>query len=284
MTHVKRVAIVLHEHERRLEDSNFTIEILRREWVRDGRAVDTVYGVPTSNDADLAVNHVDLTVTPEQYRRSLDRFPRAINGRLLDISKTTISRNLVTSDDDYRGMVIVKTDANAGGSRDLVLGARTSLAGRARWKLARTFPSRWRYFARGDYPIFDSKHDVPRRVWRNPALVVEQFQSERDRDGNFVLRAWSFLGSEHFDTRTLSPRPVAKGVGLIERAVQKAGPPAEIRAFRDQFAADYGRIDYAIVDGRPVVYDLNRTPTTTPAGYAAYHDELARLARGIADY
>ncbi len=281
---MKRVLILLHEHERRLEDSDFTIEILRREWIRHGRAVETAYGVPASHDAELAVNHVDLTVTPEQYRRAFDRFPRVINGALLDISKTTVSGNLVTPDDDYRGMVIVKTDANAGGSRDLVLGARSSFAGRVRWKLARTVPSRWRYFARGDYPIFDSMHDVPRRVWRNPALVVERFESERDGDGNFVLRAWSFLGSEEFDTRTVSPLPVAMGVGLIERAVQKAGPPPEIRAFRDRFAAEYGRIDYAIVDGRPVVYDLNRTPTTTPAGYAAYHDELAQLARGIADF
>lgn len=274
----------MHEHEQRLEDSAFTVEILRREWVRDGRDVRLAYGVSGSDDADLAVNHVDLTVTPDSYRRFLARFPTTINGQLVDISKSTISRSLVDPDDDYRGMVIVKTDANAGGARDLILAARSSFAGRVRWKLARALPSRRRYVAHGSYPIFDSVHDVPRRVWRNPALVVERFETERDDDGNFVLRAWSFLGSQEFDTRTVSPVPIAKGARLIDRAVQRSGPPAEVRAFRAAFAADYGRIDYAIVDGRPVVYDLNRTPTTTPAGYAAYRDELARLARGIADF
>jgi hypothetical protein len=288
---VKRVAILLHQHERPLDASDFTIEILRREWARDGRAVEVVTGTTRSPDAELVVNHVDLTVTPAPYRQLLARYPRAINDQLVDISKSRISPNLVTRDSDHRGMVIVKSNANAGGARDLMLGAKTSFAGRVRWKRARMNrsrhaddPSAARYFARGEYPIYDSPADVPTGVWKNPALVVEKFQTERDANGHFVLRAWSFLGDAEFTVRTVSPEPVAKGARLIERAVQPAGPPEEVRAFRAAFHADYGRIDYAIVDGTAVVYDLNRTPTTTPTARETYRDELTRLACGIAAF
>jgi hypothetical protein len=56
-----------------------------------------------------------MTIVPTDYSALMQRYPRVINRRVLDISKSTISANLVRPGDPYAGPVIVKTDRNYGG-------------------------------------------------------------------------------------------------------------------------------------------------------------------------
>ena len=286
-----RILILVHESEPPPEEWQFLISSLNRAWEQRGIVAMIAHGTTRVIDADVIVNHVDLTITPKAYRAYLRRYPVAINGSLLDIAKDRFSDNLLAPGDTYQGKVIVKTKINAGGRHELELAAQSSFAGRLAYRRAwgRTsgrraaLGSRTHYFNDGRYPVFDSVQEVPPGVWRNKRLVVEKLLSEREGD-HFVLRSWYFLGSRSFNVRLLSVVPVVKGPDIMAREVLADTVPAEVRRVREALGADYGRIDYAIVDGVPVVYDINRTPSTTPGARERYRSELAHIARGIDDF
>ena len=107
------------------------------------------------------------------------------------------------------------------------------------------------------YPIFAKIGAVPAGVWRNPRLVVEKFQPERDGDF-FCCRHWLFLGRAEVVRRTKSKGPIVKVGDCIEPLNEPV--PQEIRAIRARLGLDYGKIDYAMVNGCAVLYDVNRTP------------------------
>jgi D-alanine-D-alanine ligase-like ATP-grasp enzyme len=54
-------------------------------------------------------------------------------------------------------------------------------------------------------------------------------------------------------------------------------PPAELLALRRELGLEYGRIDYVIVDGRVVIYDVNKTPS-----YKTRTPRLLAIARELA--
>jgi hypothetical protein len=57
-----------------------------------------------------------------------------------------------------------------------------------------------------------------------------------------------------------------------------AAPPA-LRALKAAFGIDYGKIDYVLHDGAPVVFDIARTPTAR--SIADVPEYVAALAAGI---
>src|SRR5690606_23600626 len=65
--------------------------------------------------ADLIVVHVDLSVVPEPYLEFSQRYPIVVNGSIRDIRKSSISRNLVSQNTEYKGPAIVKSDCNYAG-------------------------------------------------------------------------------------------------------------------------------------------------------------------------
>ena len=170
-------------------------------------------GVGRAIDADVIVNHIDLTVVPEAYVQFMARYPVAINGRCTDISKRTVSANLVTNGDGWDGPVIVKTDRNHGGRPERRLGwGRIALLVSPNAWLSR---GRWRtrsMLVPDDYPIFESAAKVPPDVWRNPLLVVERFLPERE-DDLFVVRSMAIFGDKGVTRRRLSQIPDRQGGG-----------------------------------------------------------------------
>ena len=76
-------------------------------------------------EADLAVLHVDLTVVPAVYLNLARRYPRAINGNVVDISKRHMTAQEVKRGHLYGGPVIVKTNRNSGGVQERLLGGST---------------------------------------------------------------------------------------------------------------------------------------------------------------
>lgn len=244
--------------------------------------------------ADLAFLHVSLSVVPDAYRCLAVRYPRVVNGAALDMRKRRFSRQIVEREGPDPGMVIVKTDANSGGFRELrgrVLGSflghlvrrpdrRQALCtwfadveSRRSWQRRRALPV-------DHYPVFASRDLVPAGVWRNPNLVVERFLAEREGD-QYCCRHWLFMGSREVHRRTLSPNPVVRFPGPLEPLLDPV--PEELRAIRRELGFDYGKFDYAIVGGRVVLYDVNRT-TGTADDPGCHAETIDVLAPGILDF
>jgi hypothetical protein len=272
-----RIAIILHRDEQVLRDV-YLLAPIARVWRELG--LDVSVCTPSAGiEADIAILHVDLTVLPDDHVSFARRFPAVLNGTVLDISKRRISRQLVSREDDYSGPVVVKTDRNSGGYRESAIANKSSfrrslLAVRRRlpWTFRPDLPS-------AAYRVFESSREVPRVVWRNRTFVVERFLTER-QDGLTCLRTWVFLGDRETMSLVLSPDPIVKSRNVVKR-IALDSVPDELRAVRREMGFDFGKFDYAIVDGRVVLYDVNRTPWAGPLARDENMPRVRHLAQGI---
>ena len=113
----RRILILLHARDRGAERRSYQIWGLAEIWRSWGIEVVVQRGVDRFVDADMVVNHVDLTVVPQPYVLHMARYAVAINGRCSDISKRLVSRDLLRPGDGWDGPVIVKTDRNRAQTR-----------------------------------------------------------------------------------------------------------------------------------------------------------------------
>ena len=274
-----RVAILLHERQRRIVRQGYRIWALQKVWESQGIRVDHAWGPRARVDADVLIPHVDLTVMPPEYGALLDSHPRVVNRAVRDVSKRRISRNLVLEGDGYEGPVIVKTDRNHGGLPEA--DARSRLSG----LLARVAPGlrglgRSRHLRPYRYPVFPSAREVPPGVFRNPHLVVERFLPEREGDLCFV-RYYSFFGDRHVCLRRGGRGPVVR----FGAAVMGPSPvPDEIVAERRRLGFDYGKFDFVIHEGKPVLLDANPTPSLPRRTDPQSVRLLTELASGIRSF
>jgi hypothetical protein len=249
-------------------------------WRERGIDLSVLQGPRENAPADALILHVDLTRVPANYMRFVEQHAVVINGRVADISKRLVSRNIVNEHDDWDGPVIVKTDANYGGMK-----AAPSLKRSRRYREAITsrFPSRWskRSTLRA-YHIFDSINKVPSGVWNNPNLIVERFLAER-RNDQYCLRTWLFLGEEERIAIFYSNNPVVKSVNIIGRDVITE-VPQDLREMRRELGFDFGKFDFAVVDGQTVLFDANKTPTIGAIPREQYRPWLGKLADGISAF
>lgn len=58
-------------------------------------------------------------------------------------------------------------------------------------------------------------------------------------------------------------------------------PPSELVALRRAMQMEYGKLDYAVVDGEVVVYDVNKTPSFGALAPERARAILGDLARGV---
>ncbi len=252
-----RVAIISHEIDE-FQDSNYLLNHLSRIWERDGIRIAIVKGVNQElPEADIAILHTDITAVGEEYIRVINHYPLVINGAVTDISKTVFSDLIVSNNAAYAGKVIVKTNANFGGMRE----REERLIG-GDWQSTIEIQRPWRRVEwLEDYPVFDSPSDVPGGVWRNDKLVVEKFLPEQNAQGEYLLKIWVFLGDQGIYYQCVSSEPVIKSHNLIRREFLDVNDvPESIREVRAKMGFDYGKFDFAIHQGKPVLFDVNRTP------------------------
>jgi hypothetical protein len=242
--------------------------------------------------ADVIIPHLDLTVTPDPYRDFLARYPLVVNGRVMDVSKSKISSNIVRKGDVYVGPVIVKTEWNYGGIPDsrLRINARSapSIARRIVRKaastlgLGRTGPTPWKLVESmdsGSYPVFSSLREVPAEVFENKNLVVEKFLPEVE-GGDYCLRYYYFFGDREMNFLFKSREKVVKGSNAFQ--CEEAPVPPELRAIRRRMGFDYGKFDYVLREGKVVLFDANRTPSYSTLEARQLARKAARhLAEGI---
>lgn len=252
-----RIAVITHAIDE-FADGGYLFSRVLEKWDSGSLEIEVMRGPDgPPPEADLAICHVDMTAVGEEYARWFEGYPRVINGRVLDISKSVFSDQVLTRDDAYDGPVIVKTQNNFGGFREMQA---RYLAGdpdarpdiQRPWKKVEFLPA---------YPAFASMSGVPLGVWRNPNLVVEKFRPEQGEDGTYVLRVWIFLGDRGIYYQCVSEEPIIKSHNTIRRVdMNVADVPEELREKRRKLGFDYGKFDFGIVDGEVVLYDVNRTP------------------------
>jgi hypothetical protein len=299
LVNLPRIAVLIHDHDD-FQGGGYLLRRLCDEWERQGAQVFVVRVTQTPwPEAELAILHADITAVGDEYRAILAHYPRVINGRVTDVSKRVVSQLVLARDDEYAGPVIVKTNANFGGLRELPLAQLMSKPAPASWQQVTWLT---------DYPVFDRLSKVPGGVWQNPRLVVEKFLPELNdaprgvndgaehttSDQEYVLRVWVFLGNQSIHYRCISKSPVIKGRNTLRRELLSVDTvPAELRDRRAELGFEYGKFDYALVGGRSVLYDANRTPGTPgnkaeqswgQPGHEASQERIRRLSEGLQDF
>lgn len=284
----RRPAIAILAHTLFGLDDNTTISIIaRRHWSGQGCRILVHRGTKTPPPADLAILHVPLTRVRQRYADLALQYPRMINGAVLDTSKRRIATDLLSEADPYDGPVMVKTDLNHGGVAERRV-RREARGWRKRimWAIECRLPPHWFGCLPDDrYIPFAAKRDVPRWVWRSRGLVVQPLHVER-RGDLFALHQWYFLGSRECVSTFLARDPVVKLSTVVERLPLHTDVPDAIRRRREQLGFDYGKFDYVIADGTPILLDANNTPNEGDGGqdHPRVQAICAALAGGLADF
>jgi hypothetical protein len=268
----QKIVVLLHRDDHDFESRNFLLRLMMAQWQDRGASVQVVRGIDRPVDADLLIPHINLTIVPREYVAFMSEYPRVVNRRLIDISKSTFSRDLLGPADDYRGPVIVKTDRNYGGIPEQRLNVNVPSPTDMAWDRRSTMDPQ-------AYPIFESLDDVPAAVFENEYLIVEKFLPESDERG-YYLRNWTFFGDQGGSLVSRSREPIVKASNVVDR--EEAPLPDELPAIRERLGADFAKLDYVLRDGSVVLYDVNRTPTFRGPKPKEYVLGLtARMAEGI---
>jgi hypothetical protein len=239
------------------------LETLGHEW-RIAKGPQPVPG-------DVAILHVDSTIVGDDYLALASLYPRTLNFGTGDISKRAVSRNLLSPGDDWDGPVIVKADLNCNAETEHVHNMRAQSLDRPlpHPGVART----------GPHILLDRLGDVPDEIWADPALVVEKFLPERDAGGGYVMRTWVFMGQRERSTRIVTPGWIGKASEAVLLEPQEV--PEALRAERERLDFDFGKFDFVLQDGVPMLLDANRTPGTTTAVQERTRGGALNLAAGL---
>lgn len=265
----------------RARSHTYLIDALAEAWARQGLSTSCVYGLRERSAADLLFAHIDLTCMPRKYAKYIRAFPNAANRWITDISKRRISAHLLRRGDDYRGPVIVKTDANSGGlPEDWLFRYRHPFLARVRSRvqpvMQQALGGRWAtQKVLREYFVYKNLAEVPAGVFKNRALVVERFLPEREGE-RYFMRHYLFLGDRARSVRVAGSTPFLKRAACVP--VDEGLPvPDEVIGLRRSLRLDYGKIDYTMHQGQAVILDANVTPAGpgTPEATARTVGDLA---------
>ena len=277
----RTIGILFHEKNRKRHLSGYAITFLAEFWSQDGHRVHYLFGTRKFVPADLLLVHVDLSVVPDEYLEFASRYPIALNSDVKDIRKSQISTNLVKQDDVYSGKVIVKTDLNFGGSPEQILRRHRSPWRRLASRFVRAHTIGASLKTHSKYRIYDRLTDVSPAVFERDDLVVEKFLPEQE--GNFFfVRNYEFLGDSATCTRLASRDPIVKDQTIVW--IEEIEPHPEIVQARKRLNFDYGKFDYVIYDGQPVLLDANKTTGADRIRTPELNARRRRRANGIYSY
>jgi hypothetical protein len=244
-------SIVILEHElQRYVKLPYMAYSLAERWRRAGHEVKVHHGSHDPPPGDVAIVNIDLTVIPPEYQALFARYPRVVNGRVTDVSKSRFSVDLLDRYSDWIGPVIVKTEANYGGKPEQMLRSVARQHG---------LPCN---IAAGPvaegYPVYASLREVPAAAWDTPGLVVERFLPEME-DGLYCCRHWIFFGDRDRSIRVRARVPIVKSHDIVD--FDTVPVPQELRAMRARLGFDFGKFDYVRHGDRWVLIDANRSPS-----------------------
>lgn len=241
----RTIAVLFHEKHRG-QSLNYLIHHYAEFWREDGHEVVFLFGTGQFVPADVLVVHVDLTVVPREYLEFAHRYPVALNAEVSDIRKSTYSQLLVRPGDAYDGKVIVKSNYNFAGTPERTLGVALDPRG----------VSSSYFWSPQDYQVYENVKAVPASLFDDPNVVVEKFLPEF-QDGYYYMRAMLFLGNHVTCTRFASREPIVNGSTQVHSERAEAHPDMIQLARAMKF--DYGKFDYVLHNGIPILLDANKT-------------------------
>lgn len=289
----RRIAVLFHEGDRYLSTQRYIVHHLAGFWREDGHEVEFLFGTRRFSPADIVLVHVNMSVVPQEYLEFAVRYPQALNIRIRDIRKSSISSNLVRQGDGWIGPVIVKSDLNYAGLPEQALNRswlerHSHTAHRLAVRFRRLRGTGGPYDKPGDYEIYDTLANVPGLRARDPTLVMEKFRPER-QDGLYFTRIYQFLGDRATCSRMGSPHPIVKANESV--IVESVEPHPDIVRWRHELGMDYGKLDYVMDGDSAVLLDVNKTigaSLYTGAGGGVSQETITknrrRLAEGLYHY
>ncbi len=262
------IVVLTHEYDA-FDARSYALRAVLGSWREAGHRVLVHAGERDAPAGDVAVVHVDASVLPPAYLEAAAAFPVALNARAVDLRKRAVSPNLLARGEAWAGAVVVKTDLNCAGVPERLHDLESARRGLPQ---PHGFgPPAPRYF------VVPSLGAVPDAVWADRRLVVERFLPERDERG-YAVRIWVFLGGRERCNVWHADSPFVKGPTIRDR--EPCEVPEAMREARARLGLDYGKIDFVLHEGRPVLLDANRTPGAPPASARAAA-EAAWLAGGL---
>jgi len=277
----RRLLIIHHADEKRLGFKRHLIHVMIQAWKAAGIEVMEVFGTREAPPADVAFLHIDLSIIPPAYLKFAQRYPIVLNGTVTDIRKSHLSLLRIDPGSDYSGPVIVKSALNCAGDPEMVYF-------RHRSKLQRLFnrkppgPSHpIRIESKADYRIYATPMEVPEALWKCPDLVIEKFMPEQ-HNGLYCLREWYFCGDKSVQWVELSPDPIFTSGQQVHHL--DVPIPSELHALRKKLGFDYGKFDFTMVDGKPVIFDFNKTTGVIDPKAPKTLEMVQELAGGIDAY
>ncbi len=252
---MKKIAVLFHEKERPDKLGRYQIVQMADYWRGKGLDVSYLFGTNCYEPADLVIVHVNLSVVPQEYLDFASKYPKALNGRVRDIRKSSFSKNLLDRNTTYSGKVIVKSDLNYAGIPERHL-TKTRLArGISKYVTKLSKPAAWfRNFK--DYRIYENIREVPYYIWECPAAVVEKFLPEIE-EGHCFTRFYQFFGDRTTSLRRGAKGPIVNGSTYI--VSEHVEPPREIETYREKLGFDFGKFDYVVSNNEVVLLDINKT-------------------------
>lgn len=260
-----RIAVLMHQNARALPLTRYSITHLAYRWANDGNKVMFIFGDKQFVPADIAIVHVDLSVVPNSYLELANRYPIVINGRVRDIRKSNISKNLLSYGNPYPGKVIVKSNLNFAGMPERIVMATDNQQNQMDFKLPK------------DYRIYDNISEVPEKYFNNIRFVIEKFLPERE-DDFFCVRNYLFLGDQTICYKSMSHKPVINGSAW--ESIEIVEPHPEVLAWREELHFDYGKFDYVLHEGKPILLDANKT-VGVPPKFHALEEIWNKRAKGL---
>ncbi len=211
--------------------------------------------------ADASIIHVDQTRVAPEFIRAAKRSRHAINAETADISKRAVCAHVLRRSDRWDGPVIVKTDRNSAGMKEAIAARNHSWPTRIARSLHRRLPWYLRAELGGKaYRVFRSMRDVPLLVWHSPWLVVERFYPEPE-GSMFLLRSCVFFEDASISLLRRGLESIVRPPFPCDAEVSFDPPPDAVRRRAHDLGFHFGKFDYTLHDGCPVVFDCNRTPT-----------------------
>ena len=273
-----RISVITHAYDRFIEQaspeapkqSRYLLFGVLQELSRRGHKVQVVVGAGAQVSGDLAILHVDCSLTPPEYLTLANTFPRCVNGRVIDITKRATSGALLAEGDDWPGPVIVKSNLNAKGFPE----AQQNIAA---GKLGQPVPHPKAPMLM-QYKVYDSIGELPEMAWSSPHLVVERFIPEPDEDG-YAIRVWIFMGERERCARNVAHSQMIKAEDIVR--IEPVPVPEEMRELREALGFDYGKFDFVMHEGRAVLLDANKTPGTATTLQKRHKEGAANLADGL---
>jgi hypothetical protein len=259
----KKSIVLLHEGYGRVGEGGYLINLMRPIWESWGCRMLEVQAHMEWPEAGGAFVHVDLTPVPEAFTEQAARYRFQWNVEARDITKENVCENLVRMGDGYERPVIVKTNLNHAGipERNRIVNRNNRL--RHSWR-GRFLPG-WcashleeepLCLSKDNYRVFRTVKDVPPGLRESPDWVMQSFCCE-PLEGGYALREYYFLGDAEYVRTEIGDDPAFTSGLVVEESAGSV--PEELRALRRRLGLDYRKIDYVMKEGKPFVFDVNKT-------------------------